>query len=358
MGKKSKRRSKNPEVNEDGAKSPTSVADSASSTRSSLARFKSTSEYHEALKACSFGRLCALYKDLRAQDDDKALRMLLQLSSTNKFVSEADMKNGCDNSVRRTMEEHLRALPVEPMAKPLRKKVAQQLQAMGGMKITFTGSFMYTCGFTSVGGKELIIQNMHESMGGSNLAKIINLLYKDHMEGKPVAHGHTISGGDIALIVEEPDPFEATLLKATKTFEATRQYGLAGYDILLLVPVGVYSRGRDGAATTTMEAKLTRQEVLAMGQGSESHGFKSLHGKTTKLEACAWCRSTRDTAAQTKLFMCSGCNDTFYCSREHQKLDWKKQHKEKCGSPKSSLKSYCEPIVGKALAEQFEEMML
>lgn len=41
---------------------------------------------------------------------------------------------------------------------------------------------------------------------------------------------------DIAFMVEAPDTVEATLLKATKTFAPTRQYGLAGYAIMLLVP--------------------------------------------------------------------------------------------------------------------------
>lgn len=106
---------------------------------------------------------------------------------------------------------------------------------------------------------------------------------------------------------------EAALLKATDTFEATPKYGLAGYTILSLVPVGVYSENSD---------LVDYEEV--MGPGAVSRGFERLHGKVNK--ACAWCRKARDMVTEkTKLYRCSGCEDTVYCSKEHQKLDWEEQ---------------------------------
>lgn len=46
-------------------------------------------------------------------------------------------------------------------------------------------------------------------------------------------------------------------------------------------------------------------------------------GKLYKMENCAVC----GISAGQK---CSGCNERFYCSKDHQRVDWKAVHKNDC----------------------------
>ena len=54
-----------------------------------------------------------------------------------------------------------------------------------------------------------------------------------------MADGHTMSTSHVVYLALEPDSAEATLLQATKTMEPNRLYGLSGYNLLLLLPVGM-----------------------------------------------------------------------------------------------------------------------
>lgn len=116
------------------------------------------------------------------------------------------------------------------------------------------------------------------------------------------------------------------------------------------MPVGV--RSEDD--TDHENKRMTRDEILALALlGRETHGFKRTQGSVKQLEACAWCHKTRDTATQTPLMKCTGCKDTLYCSRDHQKLDWEK-HKLVCRrSKEDELRSELEPFIGKDGWEKF-----
>eukprot|EP00978_Attheya_sp_CCMP212_P012762 scaffold31898_cov47-Attheya_sp.AAC.2 len=220
--------------------------------------------------------------------------------------------------------------------------LSNQLRSMGGMKVTpVLGdgklrlcAFAYTCGFTAVGGRELLIRNVHRSMvSPSIVGRLFNFLYKRHNDGHPLIHGSTIQVGDIAYKVETPaDSVEATLIKASKTLEPSRLYGLAGYNILLIIPVGTRSADAHDENRAT-----THEEVIALARGfaPDDGGFRP-EPNAAKLRIYAWCKKSMAALENKQLKKCSGCNNSFYCSREHQKLHWK-QHKRDCMRSKEEL---------------------
>lgn len=300
----------------------------------------STATLKEALLAtCSLIRLRTLYLDCG---------QLFKVAGQQKhtLVTDADMEEDC-HAARSKMEVRLLgAFMVEQVKKKYRK-----MKSVGGMRVILTEvagkgggnhgisqAFVYTCGFAEVGGKELVLlQNVHRSMT-NNVADLFNHLYKEHNEGHPLDHGHTIAGGNgIAYFVMAPDKIEASLLKASKMLEPTRLYGLVGYDLLLIVPVGSRSEDLDQA---------TREEVLVLATGLGVNGFKPLNKEGARsLEVCAWChKMTKDTGA--RLAKCGGCKKEYYCSPEHQKLDWKR-HKVLCRRSKEESYSIAmKPFMG------------
>eukprot|EP00978_Attheya_sp_CCMP212_P026669 scaffold88207_cov35-Attheya_sp.AAC.1 len=65
-----------------------------------------------------------------------------------------------------------------------------------------------------------------------------------------------------SLSVEAPaDSVEATLIKASKMLEPTRLYGLVGYNILLIIPVGTRSADAHDENRATNHA-----EVIALAR--------------------------------------------------------------------------------------------
>lgn len=140
-------------------------------------------------------------------------------------------------------------------------------------------------------------------------------------------------GYGTVYMVTAPDKVEATLLKATKTLVPTRLYGLAGYDILLLVPVGAHENKNDKRAT--------RAQALGLAAGFKLDGLKSWP-EVGQRQKCAWCDKTSNG---TPFMVCSGCKNGFYCSREHQKLDWK-NHKEFCQRTKAESFNIAMKLLG------------
>ena len=136
--------------------------------------------------------------------------------------------------------------------------------------------------------------------------------------------------GDLAYKVETPAGVEATLIKASKTLEPTQLYGLAGYNILLIIPVGTRS------ADASQNVMSTYEEVIALANVGETDdgGFRP-EPNPAKLRMCAWCQKSNAALENKPLKKCSGCNNSFYCSREHQKLHWK-QHKIECSKWQST----------------------
>eukprot|EP00978_Attheya_sp_CCMP212_P047704 scaffold422998_cov63-Attheya_sp.AAC.2 len=290
---------------------------------------ESTADFKYALRTCSFDRLRAFYLDLWP--------MVEVMSQEARRVTDAAM-NADRVTTRAIIERQLGAISVaEPFPLLFRNQIENQLRSMGGIKISTvlgTGDveqrlcgFAYTIGFTAVGGKELLIQNVHRSViSPSIIGPLFNWLYKRHNEGHPLAHGSTITFGEIVYKVEAPaDRVEATLIKASKMQEPTRLYGLAGYDILLIIPVGTRLADADENRSTTHEEVITPARGCETGDG----GFRP-EPNAANLRICAWChKSTAALENKKVLKKCSGCNNSFYCSREHQKLHWK-EHKADC----------------------------
>eukprot|EP00978_Attheya_sp_CCMP212_P000753 scaffold1522_cov39-Attheya_sp.AAC.1 len=238
-------------------------------------------------------------------------------------------------TTRAMIESQLGALSVEPFPLMCRNQINNELKSMGGMNIIGCAgegkerlpSCAYTCGFTDVGGKELIIQNVHRSIVSKrHVQHLFLFLYKRHNDGHPLAHGHAIRFGEMIYKVEAPvDRVENTMIKAIKTLEPTRLYGLAGYNVLLIIPIGTKLAGTPETNMTTYE------EVIAMANGGETKdGAFRPETNAAKLRICTWCLKSTAALGNKPLKKCSGCNDCFYCSREHQKLHWEQQHKTEC----------------------------
>jgi hypothetical protein len=168
-------------------------------------------------------------------------------------------------------------------------------------------------------------------------------MFKRHNDGHPLGDGHTIDDGKgMVYIVKAPTIAEAILLKASKTLEPTRLYGISGYDLLLIVPVGSRSESENA------DKQATRLEALTLAAGLEINGFKAKQEGARPLEMCAWCHKNT-TDAGKPLLKCSSCKNEFYCSPEHQKLNCKK-HKVFCRRSKDEswkIAMDLEPFVGK-----------
>lgn len=285
-----------------------------------------TSDFRDALQKCSLVELRTKYLEV------------MQATKTIATVTNEDVDANPDRS-RHTMEEQLiKVLPVEPLSKSYRKKLTRQIKSMGGVKVTSVeskakrgaSSFLYTCGFTDVGGKELLIEGVHRSSNKSHAA-LVNYMYRRHKEGHPLAEGHSLTNpnnGFVYLAWAPKSKVEATLLKATKMLEPTRLYGLSGYDILKLVPVGVRIAGAED------DEGVTREEALMLSAGFDVGCYKSLsrlgdgESIAKTLRMCGGCRKT-DMELQKPLQKCTNCKRAFYCSKQCQQLDWK-NHKKCC----------------------------
>eukprot|EP00550_Attheya_septentrionalis_P011587 CAMPEP_0198305492 /NCGR_PEP_ID=MMETSP1449-20131203/57936_1 /TAXON_ID=420275 /ORGANISM="Attheya septentrionalis, Strain CCMP2084" /LENGTH=247 /DNA_ID=CAMNT_0044008027 /DNA_START=438 /DNA_END=1179 /DNA_ORIENTATION=- len=200
-------------------------------------------------------------------------------------------------TTRAIMEVQVGAISVEPFPLMCRNQIKNQLRSIGGMKIiTVSGDgklrlcvFAYTCGFTAVGGRELLLQNVHRSMlSPSIVGDLFNYLYKRHNDCHPLFHGSTIQMGDLAYKVETPAGVEATLIKTSKTLEPTQLYGLAGYNILLIIPVGTRSADAHDENRATNHAEVI---ALARGCAPDDGGFRP-ELNAAKLRICAWCKKS------------------------------------------------------------------
>lgn len=250
-------------------------------------------------------------------------------------VSEEELTSNNPKLARAKVEEQLyQNMALGPVSAPTRRSIVQHLESLGGgMKITFMAgagktSYFYTVGFASVGGKELMMKDIHKSLFHSSMVQHgFKRAYERHKEGYPIKADGRIVVGDLAFMARAPDPTEAMFLKTSQTVEASCLYGVGGYDILLLEAVAVQ---KDSPTEV-----VTREEVALLALGGENlgdiKGFKAL-GPDPQLASCGMCGGVWDAAdkeSSRRLLQCSACKDIYYCSQECQRLHWPK-HKPTC----------------------------
>jgi hypothetical protein len=118
---------------------------------------------------------------------------------------------------------------------------------------------------------------------------------------------------------------QAVLLKATKTLEPTRLYGLTGYDILLVVP-----HAERTAESDREFSNLLPVEKSMLAAGKPVKGFAPI--KAGELAMCSSCGVT-ETQLGRLLFKCMGCKNEYYCSKSCQRQHWA-VHKPECRKTK------------------------
>ena len=272
--------------------------------------------------------MTASIDDLWKIYDDKSFKKQFKtvVFKDAELVTEDDIINDEDAALKKIQYQITHPLVVSltepiPQMGALGKKLAIFPVYSHGNK-----SFVYTRGFTGIGGKEFILYGIHRSMNYI-VSEVFNNMYQRHLQGHPAGHGHTLSCGNLTLMATEPtDEKEATLVKASKLLNCNRVYGLTAYDILIVKPFAL-GRGQDGVQPSGVEVMMAR-----LGIHNEDSDLQ-LISSSADLESCAWCH---DTFENTKLLMCKGCKNSFYCCPHHQKLHWKQSHKKDCAKLKRS----------------------
>mmetsp|Transcript_3598 Transcript_3598/g.5487 ORF Transcript_3598/g.5487 Transcript_3598/m.5487 type:complete len:411 (+) Transcript_3598:149-1381(+) len=247
-----------------------------------------------------------------------------------------------------------------PLAKPYMNAAARELKEMGGMQLISivtkakkeTESFIYTKGFTDLGGPEFLMQNVHRSIF-NKVADMLNYMYKARKERVIYKENQTINLGNVILKFQRPSANDALVLKATRMLETLSYYGLNGFDVLYIVPIAVQiEKFRENAPDKNTIAafqtlfpndKIDRSAMDSHFPSQKSmlkrlhKGEKDVPGfirvDSRELRMCEFCTTTdqelEEDDEDARLKNCVGCKTAVYCSRSCQKNHWKK-HKAQC----------------------------
>ena len=243
-----------------------------------------------------------------------------------------------------------------PLAKPYMNAAARELKEMGGMQLISivtkakkeTESFIYTKGFTDLGGPEFLMQNVHRSIF-NKVADMLNYMYKARKERVIYKENQTINLGNVILKFQRPSANDALVLKATRMLETLRYYGLNGFDVLYIVPIAVQiKKFRENAPNKNTIAafqtlfpndKIDRSAMDSHFPSQKSmlkrlhKGEKDVPGfirvDSRELRMCEACTTTDQELGDARLKNCGLCKAALYCSRLCQTEHWKK-HKAQC----------------------------
>lgn len=95
--------------------------------------------------------------------------------------------------------------------------------------------------------------------------------------------------------------------------------------------------------SSPQESSVSDKDTFSSENASISNGVTpraknhmSFSTPSSVTMVCAWCRKggKRDLEFAKKLKLCSGCHNTYYCSRDCQTQDWVSGHAQTCQAPK------------------------
>jgi len=287
-----------------------------------------------ALQSCPSDRLFQIYDEMFVVTRDIKLWAGIQNEQSHGPVVSRQFLTNDEDKARQVMSRQLRSvLCVERLPSAYRMMLTKELKSLGGLKITCVKqrgeSFTYTTGFAKVlkgKNKEILIMDKYKRVRASwKVHRLLNGHFNSLKEGgvnaKPLDAGHTLwdpySGVVWHLQTPETEE-EGNLLKAITTLEPTRFYGLTGYDLLLLVPVGKKIDGNNNK-----DLFATREEAIMLANGHDVEGkFETFN------VSCGHCKKT-EFELKHRLKKCVKCQDAFYCSSICQSRDWA-THKARC----------------------------
>ena len=106
------------------------------------------------------------------------------------------------------------------------------------------------------------------------------------------------------------------------------------------VPSSQYDTPKENQKSEEDELEEEQQEREEEENQEESDDFFDEYSfeEGTTAPKCALCGVTKDSSESLKLFRCTRCLKSYYCSREHQRTHWK-AHKYICGSKNEMIGS-------------------
>ena len=168
-------------------------------------------------------------------------------------------------------------------------------------------AFIYSIGFANFGGREVIIRGVHVSLM-QNMSNTLHFLHERQKSGHPLLENQKVGDRNINYIVRVPDSNEAAMLKASMMNMASRTFGPENFDIVELIP-------HLAASKVNPDYHSTRDWIEPPHFGN--------------IKACERCAKL-STMKGIRIKSCSSCHMVYFCSKECQRISWKRYHKNDC----------------------------
>ena len=210
-----------------------------------------------------------------------------------------------------------------------RPEVTIQCVTEPGVKV----GFVYSIGFTVIGGREILIRNIHSSLFNS-AASVIDSLFTDQLNGDPLLDGQNAMSRNIMFQAKYPDLCETAELQASVLCLASTVFGPDNYEVVELFPI--------------FASKGTSKQ-------KECEKFEDRWAQPTfwgKIHACDhYGCGNLSTMEGITLKNCARCKTVCYCSTKCQKKSWK-QHKETCTFLQKQMKKATKDEIKKNQGEE------